>query len=311
MNTSGRIKRIELSGDDDDFLSQDFERQAKEKKKKKKKKKLQKQQALNGTTTSGSGVKQLYTNFNQKEAKNNWNNTILKTVVDLVGVGLGTTVSATTGKAAPILAAAFIGAGHYIGDKSGLLRVIGASTLSHSVAKAKEYREQPDKSVGERLKGLKDDWLYAAMLKHSEEKQKSTSASKEPLTNALMENVESDASNLDLEGLNFSPFPSEVQEAQNQLMREFDEDDDESFEEEESDFNDEEDDEDREYEQEGYPHDQTNYDESSPDWNAESDHPSNYLNRRNKRGKADQPRYYSEDEIHRILNGDLPDTSQL
>jgi|GEM_PF-6236274 len=141
-------------------IDEKYRKPEKDKKKKKKKHKAPpKQGGLNGVLQP----------FNEKQAKGNLNNTLLKTVADLAGVGLGTAVSAAAGKAAPLIGAALIGTGHYIGDESGLLRVVGAATVAHSVAKSKEYRQEGS-TMKDRLAGLKDDWLRAAMMKHEAQK---------------------------------------------------------------------------------------------------------------------------------------------
>lgn len=129
----------------------------------KKKKKKQKSQS------KPSGLNGILQGFNEQQAKGNGKITLLKTIADLAGVGLGTAVSAAAGKVAPLIGAAMIGTGHYIGDDSGLLRVVGAATVAHSVAKSKEYRQEGS-TMMDRLSGLKDDWLRLAMLKHEQEK---------------------------------------------------------------------------------------------------------------------------------------------
>ena len=130
-----------------------------DKKKKKKQKRQLKPSGLNGVLQG----------FNEQQAKGDAKTTLLKTIADLVGVGLGTAVSAAAGKVAPLLGAAMIGTGHYIGDDSGLLRVVGAATVAHSVAKSKEYRQEGS-TMKDRLSGLKDDWLRLAMINHEEQK---------------------------------------------------------------------------------------------------------------------------------------------
>jgi hypothetical protein len=143
-------------------------------KKKKKQKSLPKPGGLNG----------ILQGFNEKPTKGNVQNTVLKTVADLAGVGIGTTVSAAAGTVAPLIGAALIGAGHYIGDDSGLLRVVGAATVAHSVAKSKEYRQEGS-TMKDRLLGLKDDWLRAALLKHDQETNLAISPIQEPGTSPL------------------------------------------------------------------------------------------------------------------------------
>lgn len=112
--------------------------------------------------------KNMLQRFNERNAKGSVQNTFLKTLADIAGVGIGTVLSAATGTFAPAIGAALIGTGHYIGDQSGLLRVVGASTFAHSVSKAKSYRENPNQTLAERFGELKDEWLIATLLKHYE-----------------------------------------------------------------------------------------------------------------------------------------------
>ncbi|WP_343634731.1 hypothetical protein [Fluviicola sp.] len=165
MKTSGRIERMELL-DDDEFSLDEIPKKDKKKKKKKAEKRKE---------PGSSSIKQLLAGFNERPTKNNVQNTLLKLVADIAGVGLGTALSASLGKIAPAAAIALMGAGHYIGDESGLLRVVGASTLAHSVAKSKEYRKNPEMTIADRLKDVKDGWLYATLLKHYQEEEQSTS----------------------------------------------------------------------------------------------------------------------------------------
>lgn len=110
--------------------------------------------------------KNMLQRFNERNAKGSVQNTLLKTLADIAGVGIGTVLSAATGTFAPAIGAVLIGTGHYIGDQSGLLRVVGASTFAHGVSKAKSYRENPDQTLAERFGELKDEWLIATLLKH-------------------------------------------------------------------------------------------------------------------------------------------------
>lgn len=116
--------------------------------------------------------KNMLQRFNERDTKGNVQNTLLKTLADIAGVGIGTVLSAATGTFAPAVGAVLIGTGHYIGDQSGLLRVVGASTFAHSVSKAKYYRENPNQTLAERFGELKDEWLIATLLKHHELNQK-------------------------------------------------------------------------------------------------------------------------------------------
>lgn len=117
-------------------------------------------------------AKNIIQRFNEQQAKGSVQNTLLKTIADIAGIGIGTMLSAVTGTMAPAVGAVLIGAGHYVGDESGLLRVVGATTLAHSVAKAKAYRENPNQTLSERFSELKDDWLIATLIKHYEPIQK-------------------------------------------------------------------------------------------------------------------------------------------
>lgn len=192
MKSKDKIKRLELF-DDDDLPVSDIPRKDKKKKKQK--------------TNPGSGtIKGILAGFNKREAKNSVPNTLLKLLADIAGVGMGTVLSASAGRAAPAVGVALIGAGHYMGDESGLLRVVGASTLSHSVAKAKEYREKSNMSISERLKDVKDGWLYAILFKKYQEEQNSIAAKAINLTS------ESSAEETGVEGIEPDDPEEEFQE---------------------------------------------------------------------------------------------------
>lgn len=133
-----------------------------------KRKKKSKQKDIGAKGGNPSGIKHFIATYNARSTKGNFKNTALKTAVDLAAIGLGTAISATTGKTAPLVAAALIGTGHYVGDESGFMRLVGASAFAHSVAKAKEYRDHPEMTVIDRLKDVKDCWLHATLLKHYE-----------------------------------------------------------------------------------------------------------------------------------------------
>lgn len=205
MKTSGKIERMELL-DDDEFSLDEIPK----KDKKKKKKKAEKEKE-----SGASSIKQLLAGFNERQTKNNVQNTLLKLVADIAGVGLGTALSASLGKIAPAAAIALIGAGHYMGDESGLLRVVGASTLAHSVAKSKEYRKNPEMTIADRLKDVKDGWLYATLLKHYQEEEQSASnkvadiSPEQVSTNETVEgmNWEEDEPDLEAEASEFDSPP--------------------------------------------------------------------------------------------------------
>lgn len=194
-----KIKRLELLDDDDLPVSKTPRKDEKKKKQK-------------ANSDSGT-IKGILAGFNNREAKNSVPNTLLKLLADIAGVGMGTLLSASAGKAAPAVGVALIGAGHYMGDESGLLRVVGASTLAHSVAKAKEYREKSNMSISERLKDVKDGWLYALLLKKYLEEQNSTAAK------AIAPTSESSAEETGLEGIEPDDSEEEFQEEDSEEFR--------------------------------------------------------------------------------------------
>lgn len=199
----GKIERIELL-DDDEFYADEVPKKDK-KKKKKKTEKLKEP----GT----SSIKQLLAGFNERQTKNNVQNTLLKLVADIAGVGLGTVLSASLGKIAPAAAIALMGAGHYMGDESGLLRVVGASTLAHSVAKSKEYRKNPEMTIAEQLKDVKDGWLYATLLKHYQEEGQSQKTEPQTVMNKVVEiSPEPIAENESVEGMGLDDNELDYQE---------------------------------------------------------------------------------------------------
>lgn len=110
----------------------------------------------------------LITRYNEMDARSNVKHALIKTLVDVIaGVMIGPALSATLGKVAPIAGLGLSFGGHYMGDQTGLMRGIGMSTLAHSVAKTKEYR-QADSTLKERLSELKDDWLRLILLKKTD-----------------------------------------------------------------------------------------------------------------------------------------------
>jgi len=131
----------------------------------KKKKDGKKQKKGLGATANPN----LLDKYNGMEAKSNVNNSMIKALVDVAaGALVGPALSAALGKYAPIAGAALSFGGHYIGDQSGVLRGIGMSTIAHSVAKTKEYRD-PDSTMSDRFSDLKDNWLRLVFMKKDEE----------------------------------------------------------------------------------------------------------------------------------------------
>jgi len=111
--------------------------------------------------------KTLLERFNEKKAKDNIENTLLKGGVDIVAGSIaGTGIAAIVGDKSPFVGMLLILVGHYYGDESGLLRVTGASTLAYGIAKAKDYQNKPElNSPSNRLQDLKSNVLTAFHLK--------------------------------------------------------------------------------------------------------------------------------------------------
>jgi len=131
---------------------------------------------------SKNQLTRLLEEYNQKETTGNINNTLLKSVVDITGVTAGTGLGALSGDKAKFIGPLFIAIGHYIGDKSGLLRMLGASTLSYGIAKSKEFKENPAlHTVKGRMKNLKGNWLSAMYLDMKREKETGTEVKEKPL----------------------------------------------------------------------------------------------------------------------------------
>ncbi|GAB5417999.1 MAG: hypothetical protein Crog4KO_14520 [Crocinitomicaceae bacterium] len=111
--------------------------------------------------------------FNNKETKGNVENTAIKSLVDIVaGATIGPGLAAVSGKFSPLAGVLLIAAGHYLGDKSGVLRATGTSTLAFGIAKAKDYQENPELNTArKRLKGLGNDLLASLHLKWKKEQE--------------------------------------------------------------------------------------------------------------------------------------------
>ena len=80
--------------------------------------------------------------YNARETKGSWKNTFIKTGGDAVtGAIVGTGIGALAGKYAILVGPALVITGHYTGDKSGLLRIAGASTMAYGIACALANQE--------------------------------------------------------------------------------------------------------------------------------------------------------------------------
>jgi len=118
------------------------------------------------------GLNSFIEDYNNRETKNNVQNTLLKSVVDIVGMAAGTGLGALTGKNSKFVGLAAIIGGHYLGDRSNVLRIIGASTIAYGVAKAKEFENNSELETPQnRLSDLKDNWLEALYIKMNKEEK--------------------------------------------------------------------------------------------------------------------------------------------
>jgi len=117
--------------------------------------------------------KSLLEKYNERQTKGNIENTLIKGAVDAVASSvIGTGIGAIAGDKAPLAGLGLIFAGHYFGDESGVLRIVGASTLAFGIAKAKDYQSNPNlDTVQKRLFSAKDDFLTAFHLKWKKDQE--------------------------------------------------------------------------------------------------------------------------------------------
>ncbi|MCT4580855.1 MAG: hypothetical protein N4A35_05500 [Flavobacteriales bacterium] len=128
--------------------------------------------------TSKSKISQLLEEYNRKETKGQVEHTLLKSTIDIASVAGGTGLGALSGEKAKLIGPLLILLGHYIGDKSGLLRMLGASTLTYGIAKSKDLKENQNLlTVKGRLNDLKDNWLTAMYLEVEKKKRNKESGS--------------------------------------------------------------------------------------------------------------------------------------
>ena len=104
-----------------------------------------------------------------KRKKTNVGVLAMKTGVDLTGAAVvAPVIGASLGLLSPIAGILLLGLGHFLGDKSGLLRLTGAATLGYAVAKGIENRNAPKQTMIEgtksRLVDLKENWLNTFYL---------------------------------------------------------------------------------------------------------------------------------------------------
>ena len=112
--------------------------------------------------------------FNERETKGSVENTAIKSIVDVVSGGVvGPGIAAVGGQYSPLIGIALIIAGHYFGDKSGVLRTTGASSLAFGIAKSHSYQNEPAlNSPQKRLKGLGNDLLTTLHINWKKEQNK-------------------------------------------------------------------------------------------------------------------------------------------
>ncbi len=106
--------------------------------------------------------------LNKMETKSNVSNSLIKMFVDTIAcLFIAPALSAVSGKYAPLLGGAINFSGHYVDDKSGLLRAIGVGTMVHGMANANEYRSE-DSTIKSRFGGVNDNWLLFFLNKKPE-----------------------------------------------------------------------------------------------------------------------------------------------
>ena len=128
----------------------------------KKKKKKDKNKGLSGTTQFTQNPGQWY---KERETKGNVNNTALKTAVEVVAAGgVVAYLSAACGKYATIIGSVLVAVGNY-SDDTGLVKALGLGMVGNGIGKAKEYSENPDQTVQQRIAAVKDDLGYAFLIK--------------------------------------------------------------------------------------------------------------------------------------------------
>jgi hypothetical protein len=129
----------------------------------------------------------------RKTGKGNVGNTALKSIVDVaVGVPIGVALGGVAGLWSLPFGLVLIGAGHHLNDKSGLLRITGATAIAYGIAKNIEFNEQAKKSqvngigglqgasegIKDRLKIVKEDLMAGFFLDRIFKNEESTSTKK-------------------------------------------------------------------------------------------------------------------------------------
>lgn len=126
----------------------------------------------------------MYDKYNALQSKNNLKNTLIKSLAEVIGATLGAGLSATAGSKVGIpTGVILIGLGNYFDEKSGLLKIAGASAVAYGIAKAIEEQNASVNGLGEidkaknRLGKFKDELLVAFYIDKLLPKKGSTSSS--------------------------------------------------------------------------------------------------------------------------------------
>lgn len=116
--------------------------------------------------------------FIRLDPKKDFKKTGIKTAADVVlGLGGGSGLALIGGtlhpSVAPIVGVLTIGIGHYLGDKTGITQVLGASMFGYGLAKVM-HKDEPDESVDgfagfadkakRRLGDFKNEWMKAFFI---------------------------------------------------------------------------------------------------------------------------------------------------
>ncbi len=152
---------------------------------------------------STSSKKGIVARYNERETKGKIGNSALKTLVDgIAGAVIGTGVGAMAGKYAAIIGPVIIGIGHYTGDKSGVIRIAGASAMAYGIAKALENQSVNGLgSLGDvksRIGNLQEELFVAFYLDKVFKKKGSTVPSTSTSTDPDTEIAGIDLSALDM-----------------------------------------------------------------------------------------------------------------
>lgn len=171
--------------------------------------------------------------YNDLESKGNIQNTLLKGLIDLAGVAVGTGLGALAGKNSLFVGIGALLSGHFIGDKTNILRTIGASTVAYGVGKAKEYNSSPEmKTPNGRFSDLKGNLLATLYIKMETEKAETKQneseskienipdiQNKEAIVSTIIKNKEEES---EFSGIDFSEL-GEIEEQISQSAKSYEE----------------------------------------------------------------------------------------